>query len=204
MTHKRKYAKPSVSTPTLMRVAFVLLCLLMLSVYLMGGLLAKYNATGSGSDSARVAKFDVDVAFSDGTDTIEGIEATLHYNQDAGSYTITVVNYSEVAISYKIRVEDINFKTEKDGEEVRTSTATGGFSVQLKTGDTADKKTLNYGVTPYAFGEFQLAHGPSTQSHILTFPVDTAAFESLVASQKGSSVSVTITFKVVVDVTQVD
>ena len=104
MANNGKYAKPSASlTPVLLRVAFVLLCLLMVSMYLMGGLLAKYTANGSGGDSARVAKFDVDVTFSDGNGTISDITADLKYGEN-GKYTITVVNKSEVAVHYDLSV----------------------------------------------------------------------------------------------------
>ncbi len=41
------------------RIAALLLCLTLISTYLLGGLYAKYITSATGEDSARVAKFDV-------------------------------------------------------------------------------------------------------------------------------------------------
>lgn len=85
----------------LLRVALVLLCLVLLSVYLMKGLYARYQTTGSGSDSARVAKFDVVVS---GTPSNSNIVCTA-VNEGNGTYTITIENKSEVAVHYDLSVK---------------------------------------------------------------------------------------------------
>ena len=99
MAYNGKYAKPSTGA-RLMRVAFVLLCMVIVSAYLMGGLLAKYHSTGSGGDQARVAKFEVNVT---GTVPVGGIVCKPVDNGD-GTYTITIENQSEVAVSYDLSV----------------------------------------------------------------------------------------------------
>ena len=98
MAFSAKYAKPSTGT-VLMRVIFALLLLLIVSLYMVGGLLARYNATGSGEDDARVANFDVKVT-GDAEDMV--IEAAI--DPDTGVYAITVENDSEVAVHYEISV----------------------------------------------------------------------------------------------------
>lgn len=100
MAYQGKYAKPSAANGTAaMRVAFVLLCLLIVSVYMMGGLLAKYSTTGTGSDEARVAKFEVEAS---GVKT-EDIYCTAEKTSD-GKYTISIENASEVAVRYTLSV----------------------------------------------------------------------------------------------------
>lgn len=104
MAYKGKYLKPSarkVQNPAalIVRTAMVLLCLVMVSTCLMGGLLAKYSATGQGDDEARVAKFEVHVK---GV-TTENIYCTAEKYSD-GVYTIAVKNSSEVAVRYTLAV----------------------------------------------------------------------------------------------------
>ena len=52
-----KHSKPRHPGSMMMRVAGALLCLVMLSTHLMGGLYARYRTEGSGEDEARVIKF---------------------------------------------------------------------------------------------------------------------------------------------------
>lgn len=85
----------------LLRVALVLLCLVLLSVYLMKGLYARYQTTGNGSDSARVAKFDVVVS---GEPQESDIVCTAMPSGN-GTYTVTIENQSEVAVHYELSVE---------------------------------------------------------------------------------------------------
>lgn len=84
----------------LIRTAAVLFCLLLVSVYLMSGLFARYVSTGQGGDSARVAGFDVTV-----TPVSNDVHIEYGVSQnDEGAYQITVENDSEVAITYDIKV----------------------------------------------------------------------------------------------------
>ena len=98
MAYNGKYTKPSAGA-RLMRMAFLLLCLVILTVYLMGSLLARYHATGSGDDEARVAKFEVIL-----TGSPKNVECKPVDNGD-GTYTITVENKSEVAVHYDLKAE---------------------------------------------------------------------------------------------------
>ncbi len=84
-----------------MCVACVLLCLTLFSFHLCGGLYARYTSTDFGSDTARVAQFDVSEESACFTkdflvETVPGIT----------TQTITVVNNSEVTVAYKVTVEN--------------------------------------------------------------------------------------------------
>lgn len=95
MKSNTKNSRPSGNI--MMRLAAVLFCLVMFSTHLMGGLYARYVTRDSGSDSARVAKFDVEGSGSG--------EITLQAESTAnGEYTITVTNNSEVDVSYDVDV----------------------------------------------------------------------------------------------------
>ena len=101
------------------RIASVMLCLVLFSLYMTSGMLAKYT-TGRGADTkARVAKFDVGVYDSDlnlkpvAATTGEGEGAasptpkSIVFNcpatqNDNGDYEIYVENDSEVAVYYTV------------------------------------------------------------------------------------------------------
>ena len=100
MAYNGKYTKPSAGA-RLMRVAFVLLCLVILTVYLMGSLLARYHATGSGDDEARVAKFEVNLSGQMENDKI----VCKAVPSDDGTYVVTIENKSEVAVHYDLKAE---------------------------------------------------------------------------------------------------
>ncbi|MBE5762192.1 MAG: hypothetical protein E7334_09365 [Clostridiales bacterium] len=62
---------------------------------------AGYASKAIGSDSARVAKFDVSVAAAQSN---EDIELDLSEDSPSGTYAFTVTNNSEVAVNYTIVV----------------------------------------------------------------------------------------------------
>lgn len=104
MAQQSEYRKPSGRPPMrlgslMIRVALILLCLVMISIHLMGGMYAKYTTKGSGGDDARVAKFDVDIT-GDPVDLV----VSCTENPQTGTYKITVDNISEVAVRYTISV----------------------------------------------------------------------------------------------------
>lgn len=78
-------------TPLVFRIGLALLCAMILSTHLMGNLYARYSTTAVGSDSARVAKFDVTATWvkDDSSDTSD-------------AYKLTVTNNSEVAVTYDV------------------------------------------------------------------------------------------------------
>lgn len=84
--------------------ACILLCLTLFSIHLTSGLYAKYIAKGTGSDEARVAKFDVDIV----GNAADGIAVDWEVASDV--YTINVTNNSEVAVEYTITVTDLSEK----------------------------------------------------------------------------------------------
>lgn len=81
--------------------AGVLLCLTLFSLHLTSGLYAKYISTATGSDSARVAKFEV-VTTKDASDVV----ITSGESTD-NVYTFNINNQSEVAISYSLEATPI-------------------------------------------------------------------------------------------------
>ena len=91
------------------RIAAVLLCLTMISVYMTGGLYAKYTATAEGGDGARVAAFVFDV--NDVTEEEHFVDVS-EVNEPGKSKTFQflVRNYntsrsSEVAENYQLFAE---------------------------------------------------------------------------------------------------
>ena len=72
--------------------ALILLLLTMVTTHMTSGLYARYTASATGSDSARVAKFDVAVS-------------DIAFNNGDGTYTFTVTNNSEVTVGYSIVVQ---------------------------------------------------------------------------------------------------
>ena len=102
MDKKAEYGMPSRRRPLqageiVTRMALLLLCLVMVSAYFTGGLLARYSSTAQSSDTARVAKFDVQL-----TGDPSAAQITCGQNEDQGTYFLTVENASEVAVQYSI------------------------------------------------------------------------------------------------------
>ena len=184
MKYRTKYAKPSTGDG-LMRIAFVLLCLVIFSVYMMGGLLAKYAASGSGEDSARVAKFDVKVTGTATDKEIVAVDVT-DANANPGTYQITVKNDSEVAVSYIISVTITPEDRNGDGTP---DFASDDISCVIQRGGAVSN-------------EGTLAVGAAEAVHTLTFTVvDWAAVTQFMT---GTNDEVSFTFTVNVNVEQID
>ena len=181
----------------LLRVALVLLCLVLLSVYLMKGLYARYQTTGSGSDSARVAKFDVNVHFKEGGVLKDSVNAEMKYNQATGAYTIVVDNDSEVDIRYDIYIENIQVEVSIDGKEPITTAS--GISVRLDDGDTT--AVAAGGTVTFLNAGTMDSNAVSDNTHTLNFLVD---WNTFLEDISGESVSATIDFDVRVDIEQID
>lgn len=82
--------------------AGVLLCLTLFSAHFTSGLYAKYTATATGSDSARVAKFEVVTT----NDTDANVTVTTGQITD-NIYQFTIENHSEVAVRYTLSVTNL-------------------------------------------------------------------------------------------------
>lgn len=171
MAYQGKYTKPSSGNPV-MRIAFLLLCLLIVSMYMTGGLLAKYHATGSGKDSARVAKFDVNVT---GAGADLGIVCGVKPETDG--YTLTVENDSEVAVRYTISV-DIHPKDDMFPADAISYTVTDGETGELPVGPDATKThTLTFEVANWAEVTKNMTGKEGELSFSFTVTVDVAQID---------------------------
>ena len=90
--------KPNRKVNIPMCAALILLCLVLVSSHLTSGLYARYTSSSTGSDSARVAKFAVETSGADENISVK----TGTSDPDTTSYTITIENKSEVAVSYQL------------------------------------------------------------------------------------------------------
>ena len=77
--------KNKVNIPLLL--AGILFCLTLISISLTSNLIAKYSTTASGSDSARVAKFDVGTTTNSQPDKIELVPGD---SDSSGTYKFTI------------------------------------------------------------------------------------------------------------------
>ena len=96
-------------TPFMFRLSLGIFCAVLLSISLMGGLYARYVTTASGSNSARVAKFnvseDLTVTRSDGTTVSDFVVDDVLKPGKSVSYRFTVQNDSEVAVKFIVSGE---------------------------------------------------------------------------------------------------
>ena len=84
-------------------VAAVLLFLTLLSTHLCSGLYARYTTTASGSDSARVARFEIE-------DSLAEMATDLKFNLTPGTTekgALHISNKSEVAVQFTLTVENM-------------------------------------------------------------------------------------------------
>ncbi len=124
----------------LMVTVAVLFCATLFSMHFTGGLYARYSTSASGSDSARVAKFDVNPTF---TITERGTTAqNIRVDVTPGNTQIaklTIVNNSEVAVEYKLEVKNVTgnlkslkyklVKKDADSAAVTTDKHENGISI---------------------------------------------------------------------------
>ncbi len=186
MRYQGKYFAPSQRKPVavsgiLTRIAALLLCFVTASACMMSGLLAKYSTTGSGSDEARVAKFEV-VATGVSPNTIS--VTCTNYDGNTGSCTFTVTNSSEVTVQYKMWV---NFEPNVDY-----------VAVKLDDGEAWELNgTLGY-VAPTSC---TLTPGQSV-NHTITFNVNWDLFTK--EASNSSAFTKDINFTITLSVEQVD
>ena len=89
----------NIKIPPVFHVGVILLCAMLITSYMMGGLYARYTTSASGGDSARVARF----AFSDDFTTqyqTFTTAASAMYPGSTITLTVRVTNNSEVALRY--------------------------------------------------------------------------------------------------------
>lgn len=142
--------------------AAVYLCYLLVAVLAFtGASVAGYKTENSGGDSARVARFNIEAVGQDTT------AFTLNSATKNGSYSFTVTNGSETAVSYDVVV------TVPDGKSLPK-----GVTVSLKNGtNDVSRETDETGNTVYTFpnaGRFEAA-STAPQNLTLTFAAGTGA-----------------------------
>ena len=158
--------------------AALYLCYLLVAVLAFtGASVAGYKTENSGDDSARVARFEVTAAPVEGQST----EFKLNSTTKSGSYSFTVTNGSETAVSYDVVV------TVPDGKSLPN-----GVTVSLKNGDATVSGQVDTTGRVYTFpnaGTFEAA-SPAEQTLTLTFTAGTGASSGSVS---GISVDVVAT-----------
>lgn len=158
--------------------ALVLLMLTMISIHLTSGLYARYTSTATATDSARVAKFDVE-------GTLSGAD---------GNYTLTVNNKSEVAVKYKVIVTF---------DEALPETDTLAITLSGAKTTTLDATQKFYTFTNV--DDWKLAPGATGTPHTLTIGINGAGgWQDYTEDVTGSTVNVTLDFSVDVVAEQID
>lgn len=158
--------------------AALYLCYLLVAVLAFtGASVAGYRTENSGDDSARVARFEVTAAPVEGQRTAFKLDAT-HLSD---SYSFTVTNGSETAVSYDVVVTVPDEQTMPNG--VTVSLKNVDTDVSRKDGETGRVYTF-----PNA-GTFEAAI-PAKQTLTLTFTAGTGASSG---SVNGISVDVVAT-----------
>lgn len=156
--------------------ALVLLLLTLLTARMTGGLYARYTGTAYASDSARVAKFDVDTK-------VEQVEDSAG-NAVEGQFVLTVTNRSEVAVEYDIAV------TVTESVNAAVADATGSSL-------SADGKTVTF-----TNENWKLVPLTGTAKHTLQLSLDDWRF--ITENATGISASKPVEFSVHVTARQVD
>lgn len=92
-------------TPVVFHVGLVLLCMVLFSTYLTGGLYARYTTSASGEDGARVAKFQITNKLN--SIDSQAVSVNLHFFDSTmleDSLPLQVSSGSEVAVKYDVVV----------------------------------------------------------------------------------------------------
>ena len=131
--------KQNIKTPVVFYVGIALLCLFMFSLYLSGGMYARYATTASGSDGARVAKFDVAL---DGTmSSWSGTTALtdMYPGGPTNKIAFKVTNNSEVAVELQLYAANMTGNLPLNVPCYGTADANNpAFTAQLAPGETKD------------------------------------------------------------------
>ena len=165
---------------TMLKLAGILLCLVLATTHLASNLYAKYTANDSGSDSARVAAWDVEASGTNASNVkIDLATAATANSTVSNTYKVTVTNKSEVASNY-----DIIVVFDKALSDEITLKLDGG----AKTATTTDNKEFVFSNVG------QLGVGNTSATHTLTFAANYADVD----------VDYSYNFNVKVDFEQID
>ncbi len=157
---------------SLVYTVFLLLMVVTVCLLCLPGMWGRFYTQASGSDSARVAKFQVEVTRSLG----EAETMSIHTGEPKNDYKITIKNNSEVAVGYKIIV---TFDT----------ALPEGIWISLDEGEPRREN----GTTVYEFSGFQFAVGEQSKTHELHFEMDAGVLaEDYTAADNTPNVKVTV------------
>ena len=168
-----------------LRLAAALLCLTLVSTYLVSGLLARYTAQGNGDDAARVAGFRPTASLSPDNGIIK--YATDDPDEYTLTYQIFVENPSEVAVDYNLVVSFAS--TDLDGSVISLD----------GTARAIDGTDIDFG----PLGRLN-ANDTTGAPHTLTFTVTKAFVEEKIAATSDSKLDLSAYFTATVTFTQVD
>ena len=147
--------KSNKRAPRIFYLGIFVLCMTLFSSHMTGGLYARYTSNASGSDSARVARFDVAIDFTDGH---EFVLSRYEAGKGVLDYVISVASQSEVAVTYDVVL--IFSQTPPDwvvveiDENIPTSIADGAGGTKIYTftkvgslGPTTTEQELSHHLT---------------------------------------------------------
>lgn len=151
--------KNKVNIPLLL--AGILFCLTLISSSLTSNLIAKYSTTALGSDSARVAKFNVSATENNQS---ANIALAAGDSSSTGEYKFTITNNSEVVVKYSIIVKNVpnQVKVIYNGTQL-ISTGSGDL--------TFDAGELDIGASVDCTLIFSALDGSTTQTTQVTIQV---------------------------------
>ncbi len=141
-----KYLRKSKTNMNIpIRMAAVLLCLTLLSTYMVTGLLARYATSAQGSDHARVAKFSIQA----NGQLMQSVEAKIIPGTPE-AVPLIIENNSEVAVEYTVTVTNetknlpLSFRWEQAEDAPAMVMAEDGmtFTAQQLPGGHSDQYTL--------------------------------------------------------------
>lgn len=142
--------------------AGILFCLTLILISLTSNLIAKYSTTASGSDSARVAKFDV-IATKD-ISQLDKIELVPGDRDSSGTYKFTIKNNSEVVVKYSVIVKNVPVNVQVKFNDSDPVTSSG-------TDITFDVRELGIGKSVDCTLTFSALGGSTTQVAQVTIQV---------------------------------
>lgn len=135
--------KYKINIPLLL--AGILFCLTLISSSLTSNLIAKYSTTASGSDGARVAKFNTAIDNSQ-PGTIELVPGDSDSN---GKYTFTITNNSEVVVKNSVIVKDVPENVQVKFNDSASETS-GGADITFDVGVLDIGASVDCSLTFYA------------------------------------------------------
>ena len=181
--HTKKSRKVNIP----IRIAGIMLCLALFSVYMTSGMFARYATGGSTSDNGRIAKLNVSAEGAVGgtgengaAPEMEFIQAEGEFVADNNTYVVTVKNLSETAVRYSIELvfpEGVtNYLTVRRGND---TLAADGNRITCPGSDIAPAGGTVAETLTFVIGDEFYALDTNTEDHLTTGDVE-IAFDALV------------------------